>query len=70
MERVPHAALMVLGVRALLGQTTLSRSGLGANNSDGPSFSSRGHLCSLSGRGFLPFLPFFLLAISVSCHPN
>jgi hypothetical protein len=59
----------VLAVWAPLGQTKLSRSGLGANKSDGPWRSSRGHRRSLGRRGYLPFLSFlifFLLANLVS----
>ena len=49
---------IAFGVRTQLDQTVLSKSRPGANKSDGLRRSSRGHLCSLCGRDYLPFLSF------------
>jgi len=59
-----HDPRIVRSVWAPLGQTTLSRSGLGTNKSDGPWRSSRGHRCSLGRAGLLSLLILLVLLLA------
>jgi hypothetical protein len=63
-EEVPTPDPRMLQRWAPLGQTALSRSGLGANKSDGLWRSSRGHRCSLVRAGLLALLILLVLLLA------